>query len=438
MFINNLHNNNSMNTIKSDKTKTINHYKATAVLGLVTGGFFIAHPFHANFWGGLFDGAFKAAMVGGLADWFAVTALFRRPLGIPWFTEVIPKNRENIFQSIVDMVQNELLTKENVINKLENYNISQVLIDYLEKDGGKETVLLIVNSVLQDVALTIRPGTTGTMAQKLLLRSAENIRVSPLLAKAIHWSLANGYDDKIITFGVKVLARFVEHPKMLKFIEAALNQAKVNYEQGQSQRQIMDWILEKFFTGSMDRVAQKVQEKIVMHLYDMLNQNHEFRIKIKGWLANIALRLEKDVSLQTEIENWKMQILQNTGLKKYIGKLVMNFHYIVRNSNPEVTNWFKKILLLVDSKLKQFQMNLEEQEKFDQMIKKGIIVFLDSYYEHIGQVVRSRLELFTNDSLVSFIEMKVGNDLQMIRINGSFVGGLAGAVFYLFTYWFNV
>ena len=96
-----------------------NKNKATFILGAVSIGFFISYPFKHTLIGGLLAGGFGAAMIGGLADWFAVSALFRRPLGIPFRTAIIPRNREKIFQALVYMVENQILMKENIKSKLD-------------------------------------------------------------------------------------------------------------------------------------------------------------------------------------------------------------------------------------------------------------------------------------------------------------------------------
>ena len=82
----------------------MNSYKATILLVIVAIGFFLTYPFNNTFAGGLLSSVFGAAMIGGLADWFGVSALFRKPLGIPFKTEIIPRNREKIFNALSDMV----------------------------------------------------------------------------------------------------------------------------------------------------------------------------------------------------------------------------------------------------------------------------------------------------------------------------------------------
>ncbi|MDI6879834.1 MAG: DUF445 family protein [Desulfitobacteriaceae bacterium] len=133
-----------------NKKSPTGHYAlANLTLGLVGVGLIISYPLRTSFGGGLAFSAFSAATIAGLADWFAVTALFRRPLGIRpgriLRTDIIPRNRERIFQSLSEMVEN-LLSKEALRDKLNQYHVAKLLVDYLsEPQALKELNAFLVS-----------------------------------------------------------------------------------------------------------------------------------------------------------------------------------------------------------------------------------------------------------------------------------------------------
>src|SRR5919205_3681366 len=115
------------------KQKNKSHHLATISLIIMGIGFIATIPLQDSFWGNILQGGFEAGLVGGLADWFAVTALFRHPLGIPIpHTALLPKNREKVSEGIIYMIENDWLSKESVTEKISKISISEKLMDLIE------------------------------------------------------------------------------------------------------------------------------------------------------------------------------------------------------------------------------------------------------------------------------------------------------------------
>src|SRR3954469_1714604 len=104
-------------------------------LMIMGGGFIVTFPFQGSIWGDLLHGGFEAGLVGGLADWFAVTALFRHPLGIPIpHTALLPKNRNRIIAGIISMLENDWLTKESIRKKIDTIIFTEKLFEIIDKE----------------------------------------------------------------------------------------------------------------------------------------------------------------------------------------------------------------------------------------------------------------------------------------------------------------
>src|SRR4029453_16056001 len=157
---------------------------------------------------------FSAATIGGLADSFAVSALFGNPLRIKWpswmGTNIISRNRERLIGELVKMVQNEILTIPNIKERLDEYNIADVLVTYLKQHGGEAGVNDILQQVADDVITTIDLQELAKTVQTFLLEHTDAIPVADIAADAGDWTIRNGYDDRIIEFMIPELIKIVK------------------------------------------------------------------------------------------------------------------------------------------------------------------------------------------------------------------------------------
>ena len=417
--------------------KKSNQYKATVTLAVVTLGFLISYPFHATFIGGLLESLFSAAMIGGLADWFAISALFRKPLGIPWRTEIIPRNRDKIFNTIIDMAENELLTKDNLKKKLDNYNISDLLVKYLTEHGGDKNIKNVLNRIVQDILENINPEDTGKFLENLLKNNVVKIKLSPLIAEVVEWSLKNGYDEKVINFFLSELIRIAGQRQMKIQIESLYHNVRTYYEQGMIRRKIVNDLLICFMLRiPPDVVADFLQQELLKFLNDLKTPSHTWRKKLKIRIQNMVLGLKTDDDLIKKLEDWKVrQIEQNFSIQHTITVFVKAFIEASATSQGEVLAWSNLTDIQIDKLVKDFMNDQTKLQKVDIFIKTAINKWIDKQHNQIGRIIKESLDQFTGDMLIEFVETRAGNDLQMIRINGSVVGGLVGMVIFLLTFW---
>lgn len=403
--------------------KKLNYLKADSTLFLLSIGFFLSYPFHSSFAGGLISSGCCAGMIGGLADWFAVNALFRKPLGIKpnkiIRTEIISRNRQRIFNALVEMVQNELLHKNNLKIKLNQYNLSGIIKEYLTSYGGQKELEELLKALFQDTIENIDPCILNKFLDRLLEEGIDSIKLSPLLAKIIKFSLDKNYLEPIIDFLFNLLKILVSHPQMNQVLILLIQHAYDHYEGDNSARKIVS----SFFPSPVV-MAGVVQEKLLSLL-----DNPTTHIKFKYYLENLGEELNINPSLQEKIESTKDRLFCKnvyTLITKYLSVSPGNI-----NKNQNLTSWFQKFIHSVIYSLINTDMF---QENFDNLIKTKITDWIDNKHDKIGEIVRDNLDQLSNETLIQLIEDKVGNDLQMIRINGSLTGGLAGILIYLTTY----
>lgn len=409
-----------------------NKYKATVTLGVVSLGFFASYPFSGTFLGGLVASGCEAAMVGGLADWFAVTALFKKPLGIPYRTALIPRNKERIFNALSVMVENELLTKENLKNALGAYDISSVILHFIDDHGGRESAIDIVNTIIKDFLDKADPAEVGEVLTKIIKESLLEVEIAPVLADCLDWIVENGYADEILDFFIRQFIILAEQPEIKELFTKLFLEALEAYERGLNRRIIFNHML----NFSPVQIAEAAQLQIVKKLYDLQNTDNSIRHKARAWLKDFAMKLRYDIILKQKVEAWKTKQLAKDNLRRMITELTDNIVVeLAKSGSPLDSLLTTMIKRHVDKLAQDFSDNKDEREKFDKLIKKILYNWVEAYHGEIGSIVKGSLSKFSDSMLADFVEERVGNDLQMIRINGSVVGGLAGIVIYLMTFW---
>lgn len=408
-----------------------NRYLAAGTLGVTSILYFAALPFARSFAGGLAASTFGAAMIGGLADWFAVSALFRKPLGIPWRTAVIPRNRERLYAMLVDMVQEELLSKENMKRKIAEHDIASVIVSYLDERGGSKTIKRMVHRLMSDVLDKVDPQEAGRLLARFVRQDVDGIRLAPLVSNLGTWTVQAGYDKKISSFIAAELANIVGTAEFGKLLAAFLETVLTHYEADRRRRKLFNHVAGL----SPEKLAGFLQHQLSAWLKKLKNPDHPVHTALRQRLCQYLQRLEREPETAQVWEDWKREWLTDvdiTGLTQSVGS------WLLRQAGEQpqqIAQWFRKADRLMDQLLANFYASPAQQQRVSNIVRQALLKFIDAHHAKIGALVQERLALFSDAELVAFIEDKVGEDLQIIRVNGSIVGGLTGSVLYCLTFW---
>ena len=409
--------------------------KANWALAIVTTGFLASYPFSHTVVGGFVSSACGAAMVGGLADWFAITALFRRPLGISWRTELIPRNREKILSIIVNMVEQELLTTANIKQTLAKYDLAAVFHHYLIDCGGiKQLKELLEAAAVQFVNHADKQELSRSL-NIMVRKELYKLELSPLLAAAIEWSLQSGYGDKLITFLFAEGRRLAGGKQAGKLIEQVVTAALTTYEQGRTRRRVFDAAAAAIMGLSPERTASLIQQQLLQYFDSCHEPDHVLRVKLKNWLLRAAVALKQDCRIKEAIERWKQEQLARP---EVVAQHIFTMIERIWNGDGEAElpeRLHKLVNNHVDEWVESFAQNKVQQQQFDTVVKAVLIKWVDQHYGELGELVRQRVSRLRAEDLADFVEARAGNDLQMIRINGSVVGGVLGLILYAAGRW---
>ncbi|AGK96744.1 DUF445 family protein [Clostridium pasteurianum] len=410
---------------------------ANLILLIFAVGFFISYAFEDYFVGALISRCCMAALIGGLADWFGITAIFKKPLNINWpkflfRTDIINKNKDRIVDIIVGTVEKDLLNKEKIKNKLESYNLAGIIVRFIRSREGDEALIQAMDEIFDPKQKANK--SISDFSYEFLSNTIEKINISQLLYRCLLWSSHRGYDDMLIDKIIDSAINLSKGKNVTVFIEKLYENALKTYEKNNINRKLTNkLILNYILDMSPNNAAYSIQKEIVKNLHDMKNYDNKNRKFIKEKLKEYALRLNNDASLIDKIENYKIEFLrENDFLKQTLEKFLDS--YITENfySNKDFIKKFKvkkrKLLLKLIRDRKKIN-------SIDNTIKDTIYRIIDDKYNCIGTLIRENLNKYNNEEIVKIMEERLSEDLQIIRINGSIVGGLVGLFIFLLTFW---
>ncbi|MHB1653027.1 MAG: DUF445 domain-containing protein [Desulfitobacteriaceae bacterium] len=376
----------------------------------------------------------EAALVGGIADWFAVTALFRRPLGWPFHTALIPRNREKVIESIGNMVQHDLLNLELIKQKIAALSVAQSLINHAERNNGLQDITALLWRYTLEKLEAMDPQTVGyTIGEKVIAKLNE-YPIAPEISKLLRGWQKNqiqwfGYlVNKLIELASQPqtkesLTRFLEEQKEAKLGDSPLSKYLFSF-------------MEKIDGVNMDEAATSLQSQLCVSLEELKNPEHPLHQRVKVFLENTISALEIDASSQKAMENWKEEILEVlpwgatlTNLISKILPLVVYPNQATPGAEPLLSQWLTN---QIETAWLHFKENRTLQNKVDQYTRTALIRLSAVEHDLVGKIAKDTLRSLNDADLNKFVEDKAGNDLQWIRINGSLVGGFMGLALSLF------
>ena len=411
---------------------------ATILLLLVTIGFLLTLPFGDSFVGRLLGALFGASMIGGFADWFGVTALTRKPLGIPFRTEIIPRNREKLSESLVFMVEEELLTKEAIIGKLNHFSISKSLINYLDDQGGKEDLSRLANRIAEDMLAGIDTEEAGEYLIRLLKDNTGDVKLVPLVAGAVEWLSGNLTDERLLNRTVEEVKEFILFPRfgllVNRFIEDLFNGISKNAEKESAGKKLFfKFVLAvaDFSQMSPSKLSTRLLTEALEYFNAMKNPQSEQRKGLEKWLEKTSDDLLTNEALQGKIEQKGRMLLEHKGN----GAALADYIYPLIKDGGQLEKSGTYVEDIINKLVEGFKNSPSQQAAVDKYIKDALTQLIENNHAVLGQLVRQKLDSFSTEMLVDMLEEKAGNDLQIIRINGSIVGGLVGVIIFLLTFW---
>jgi uncharacterized membrane-anchored protein YjiN (DUF445 family) len=389
---------------------------ATALLVAVTFVFFIARwqqQYHG--WVGYIRAFAEASMVGALADWFAVSALFRHPLGIPIpHTAIIPHRKDQIGRSLGDFVQTNFLTREVLDERLATAKVGKRLGDWLADERNANKAGEGVTDLLRGALEVLDDRDVSSSLETLIERRVRATPVAPLVGRAIDLAMEGGHHQKLFDAMMTGLGSFIEENR-------ATFRARLEHESPW-------WVPESID----DRLFAKIYGAVRGFLADVGNDsNHELRVAMDARVATFADRLRSDPTLLAKGEELKVELLAHPDVRAWLGSL---WGELKRNTVTALDDPNSELRHRLDLSLTSLGRRLAAepalQAKVDDWVLRAAGHVVDHYRGEVADLIAGTVAKWDGAATAERLELQVGRDLQFIRINGTIVGGLAGLVIY--------
>ncbi len=407
---------------------------ADSLIAVSFAGSILTFPLQDHVWGQLCFIGFSAATVGGLADSFAVSALFRDPLRIKWpekmGTRIISRNRERLLQEIVQMVQHELLTPESIQAKLDKYRFSDLVLAYLNDHGGKRDVCIVFQKVASDLLNKLDLANMACAAESFLQTHAGAIQLSDVFADVAEWSLKNKYDDKIISFLSDELTKMVKSPVFRSRLEELIQTALQSYESDRFMRKAFHFIA-GIKAGTL---SENAQNWLVHYLKEIRSPSHPFRKQLNHWFKEIIERLRTDEVFRNRVEQAKQGLIDSlftrAGLAEPLREWLEGYRQVAAAAEQTGSDPFPWLNGMLDNGLQKFAGDRDKRDRLDGWLKDKAMEWIHEQHEQIGRLVWEKLNAYNDQEFIAYVEAKAGRDLQYIRLNGTVVGGLLGILIF--------
>lgn len=391
---------------------------AMGLLFFTTHGLVPSHPA----WG--YVNAFaEAAMVGGLADWFAVTALFRHPLGLPIpHTAIVPSNKDRIADTMGRFLKENFLTPAVVARRMSGMNIARAVGDFLatkpeengHDDSGEDTRSRITGGaaeLLAEVLESLDPDRLGNQVRSGLGRQLIKIDVSPLAGRMLENTMADQRHLPLINGFVRWAGLTLED-----------NEETVRVIIHDRVRGVLRW------TGLDKTISANVLDGLYKLLAEVLvDPEHPIRSKIEEGLKELANDLRNDPETRARVEEMKRDLLENPAVAEWwMGvweRIRQSMIRRARDSESELGADMRVGLADLGEALKQDERLQMQINRFARRTAAGIAT---RYGSEIVTLVSETVKRWDATTITGRIENAVGRDLQFIRINGTIVGGLVG------------
>lgn len=405
--------------------------QATFVLCLMAVGFISTYSLN-SFWGNLLNHGFLAAVIGGLADWFAVTALFRKPLGfISYRTEILPRNRERIMDEIVNFIGKDLLNPQYIISNLKNYDMAVMVVDYANNLGGRGKLKFAVKELVLQVIDTLDTPKISRSLSTALKSRRKNFNMAQILIQFLcdflHTPAGDKFLDNLIKTVRKIAPDLIKTEFIAELIDKNVEIIRKEYTKDKSMRELMFDIVDL----SSENLTNKLIKFVDEYSDSLLDHNSMERSRLKKLLSDKLVLLGRRNGYKLKVA----QLEHYFFVKKFdftdnLTVLIDNFCKNTQNKNELLT----MVDEFIDNTLDDLAVNKTKQQQLNGWFMQKLSDFIRNNSQWVLGYLKSELMKYSQEDFVNLVESRVGNDLQMIRINGSVVGAFAGMGLYLLSF----
>ncbi|WP_406731911.1 DUF445 domain-containing protein [Streptomyces sp. NBC_01794] len=366
-------------------------------------------------WTGYVAAAAEAGMVGALADWFAVTALFRHPLGLPIpHTAIIPNKKDQLGASLGSFVGENFLSGDVVRTRLHALGIGARLGGWLAEPAHADRVTAELSTALRGALTVLRDADVQAVVGEAITRRADSAEIAPGVGKTLEKVVADGAHHRAVDL---ILGR--AHDWLILHSDSVMD-AVEGGAPGWTPR-----FVDK-------KVGERVYKELMRFVTEMRDMpGHPARGAIDRFLTDFAADLQSDTDTRARVERMKSELLSRSEVQDVIASVWSSVRGMIisaaEDDHSELRLRARASLLTLGARL---ATDTRLQSKVEGWIEDAAVYVVTTYRAEITSLISDTVASWDAEHTSRKIEAHIGRDLQFIRINGTVVGALAGLVIY--------
>jgi len=391
--------------------------RATLLLVAATVIFIVARALEARFpWLGILRATAEASMVGGLADWFAVTALFRHPLGIPIpHTAIVPARKDRVGRTLGAFVQRNFLTREVIEHRLRAAQVGKRLAEWIAEPANARMIARSAASAMSSGAQLLRDEDVQEVIDRSLAKRVRSMHLAPLLGKVLAVMTEDNRHQEVLDEVIQLASRTVNE-------NSDLIRQRIEQETPWWIPSAVDEKIFKRVLGAIQRLLSELNA----------DRYHPLRERFDNSLHHFVDRLNTSPEFAAKVDAWKEEFLDNDAARKFSASIWQEGKEALARyvASPD-----SKAPGVIEEALTKFgQKALDDPEllaKMDEFAVDVAVFLVARYQDEVADLIATTVSSWDPELTSRRVELAIGRDLQFIRINGTLVGGLAGLIIYL-------
>ena len=355
----------------------------------------------------------EASMVGGVADWFAVTALFRRPLGLPIpHTALIVERKDQFAATLGRFVQENFLNADVLAERIRAASLVPRLSAWLADPANAARAAGYAADAVVTVAEALRDEDVQRVLTAELTRAIDSVEVAPLAGRALRLVIAGGHHAELFNTIMFAADRYLgdHHAELQQLFE------------GETPRWVPDAVYRRVF----DRLYLRLRQRLVAMAGD---PDDDTRRQFDGWIAGLPDRLETDPELRERGERLKRDVLGSTLLRDWSSSLWQKAKDALRTQAADPESELRRRLAdLLAAAGRRLGSDQRLADGLERMVESGARALADHFHDDLAELVTGTIERWDAAETSSQLELLLGRDLQYIRINGTVVGAGVGLI----------
>lgn len=390
---------------------------AVALLVFASVVFVVARYFEGRFpWLGIVRATAEASMIGGLADWFAVTALFRHPLGIPIpHTAIIPSRKDRVGQTLGAFVQKNFLNRDVVVAKLHTLNAAERLARWMIDPENSRKIARQLAKSLAAAANVLRDDDVQDVISKAVVSRIQKTQVAPLVGRLLSLLTADNRHQALLDDAIRLLAKGISE-------NTDLIRERVEKESPWWIPGAVDDKIASRIVNALDRTMQAVHN----------DPEHPLRLRFDAAIDDFIVKLQASPQVILRAEAIKDEVLNAEAVRALSASIWSDAKATIARYAEDPDGFNPES---IERGLTAFGNAILDDpalmEKVDAWLAEAVLAVVERYQNEVGELIAGTVRRWDPHATSRRIELAIGRDLQFIRINGTIVGGLAGMLLFL-------